>query len=351
MKVVVPSRNLFPRQLVLILLASAIAIPVLAQNGQSASDPQSTPSVAVEQQPSPTVSMTPSSNSPKEGFWGRVNPFARKKWVNDRVDPIKGRLNELDEVNAKNARDIQDVDSRAQAGIGRALSAADAANQTATLAGNRAQNAHATAQGAAAHVNQLDSTVSGLDQYRQADELEVVFQGGQPALSIKARRQLDEFASNLAGRQGYVLEIEGHSPLAGSSGILNSGRLADAVKRKPTVIVLEMDSPGGLIREVEPLIGTIRKYKDTRTVLVVHHAISAAAIRGDRAVALSLFSFLRDRLAPYKRIRRIEFVVELPKTMSGKVRRVALRQREAELAEVGARAEREFRIEDFPELA
>jgi acetyl-CoA synthetase len=72
---------------------------------------------------------------------------------------------------------------------------------------------------------------------------------------------------------------------------------------------------------------------------------------GDRAVALSLFSFLRDRLAPYKRIRRIEFVVELPKTMSGKVRRVALRQREAELAEVGARAEREFRIEDFPELA
>lgn len=231
MKVVVPSRNLFPRQLVLILLASAIAIPVLAQNGQSASDPQSTPSVAVEQQPSPTVSMTPSSNSPKEGFWGRVNPFARKKWVNDRVDPIKGRLNELDEVNAKNARDIQDVDSRAQAGIGRALYAADAANQTATLAGNRAQNAHATAQGAAAHVNQLDSTVTGLDQYRQADELEVVFQGGQPALSIKARRQLDEFASNLAGRQGYVLEIEGHSPLAGSSGILNSGRLADAVKR------------------------------------------------------------------------------------------------------------------------
>ena len=72
---------------------------------------------------------------------------------------------------------------------------------------------------------------------------------------------------------------------------------------------------------------------------------------GDRAVALSLFTFLGDRLAPYKRIRRIEFVVELPKTMSGKVRRVALRQREAELAEVGARAEREFRIEDFPELA
>jgi acetyl-CoA synthetase len=71
---------------------------------------------------------------------------------------------------------------------------------------------------------------------------------------------------------------------------------------------------------------------------------------GDRAAALSLFTFLRDRLAPYKRIRRIEFVAQLPKTLSGKIRRVVLRQREAELAEVGARAEREFRIEDFPEL-
>ena len=70
----------------------------------------------------------------------------------------------------------------------------------------------------------------------------------------------------------------------------------------------------------------------------------------ERAAALSIFAFLRDRLAPYKRVRRIEFVAELPKTMSGKIRRVALRQREAELAEVGARAEREFRIEDFAEL-
>jgi hypothetical protein len=54
--------------------------------------------------------------------------------------------------------------------------------------------------------------------------------------------------------------------------------LADAVGRKPTVIVLEMDSPGGRIREVEPLVQTIRKYRQTRTVLVAHHAISAAAI-------------------------------------------------------------------------
>ena len=122
--------------------------PRFRATGAVRSDSQSTPSATVQQQPSPAASQTPSVTSPKEGFWGRVNPFARKKWVNNRVDPLKGQLNELDEVNAKNARDIQDVDSRAQAGIRQAQSTADAANQTATAAGSQAQNASATAQGA-----------------------------------------------------------------------------------------------------------------------------------------------------------------------------------------------------------
>jgi len=69
----------------------------------------------------------------------------------------------------------------------------------------------------------------------------------------------------------------------------------------------------------------------------------------DRATALSIFAFLRDRLAPYKRVRRIEFS-ELPKTISGKIRRVALRAREDALAATGERAEREFRVEEFAEL-
>lgn len=48
----------------------------------------------------------------------------------------------------------------------------------------------------------------------------------------------------------------------------------------------------------------------------------------DAATAQSIFAFLRQRLAPYKRIRRIEFA-ELPKTISGKIRRVELRRQEA----------------------
>ncbi len=58
--------------------------------------------------------------------------------------------------------------------------------------------------------------------------------------------------------------------------------------------------------------------------------------------AASIFAHLRARLAPYKRIRRLEFA-ELPKTISGKIRRVELRRAEAQRA--GAASAREFRDE------
>lgn len=66
--------------------------------------------------------------------------------------------------------------------------------------------------------------------------------------------------------------------------------------------------------------------------------------------ALAVLRHARENLAPYKRIRRLEFA-ELPKTISGKIRRVELRRREAQLhADPQARPPGEFRVEDFPEL-
>jgi outer membrane protein OmpA-like peptidoglycan-associated protein len=220
-------RLLFPRQLAVLVLASAVGFPALAQQAQPTGDPQNTPPVAQQSSPAASPSVTPV----KEGFWGRVNPFARKVWVKRQTDPINDRLSELDQVNANNSKDIKDVDARAQAGIGRAQASADAANQTATAAGNQAQQAGATAQGAAGHVNQLNATVSGLDQYRQINMVEVAFRTATPVLSASARTQLDDLAASLAGHQGYILEMEAHSPAVGSTGIQNSQRLAEAVKR------------------------------------------------------------------------------------------------------------------------
>jgi hypothetical protein len=214
----------FPGQFAVLMLASAVSVPMVAQ--QPMDHPPAPPAAT---QPSPEASS--STNTPKEGFWGRVYPFARKKWVHRQLDPMKDRLNELDEVNAKNARDIQDTDARAQAGIQKAQSAADAANQAALAAGQQAQQASSTATTASGHVDQLNGTVNGLDQFKQVNTLEIPFKGGQPVLSKDAKGQLDELAANLTGHQGYILEISAHAPGAGSTGIQNSDRLAESVKR------------------------------------------------------------------------------------------------------------------------
>lgn len=109
---------------------------------------------------------------------------------------------------------------------------------------------------------------------------------------------------------------------------------------------------------------------ELESVLIEHPAVAEAAVvpapdplrlavpkayvtltaghAADRATALAIFRHLRARLAPYKRIRRLEFA-DLPKTISGKIRRVELRRAEAALGET--RRESEFREEDFPELS
>jgi acetyl-CoA synthetase len=74
-----------------------------------------------------------------------------------------------------------------------------------------------------------------------------------------------------------------------------------------------------------------------------------AGCQPSRETALSIFQHSRKALAPYKRVRRLEFV-DLPKTISGKIRRVQLRTAEAERAQSAQAHHEEFKEEDFPEL-
>jgi acetyl-CoA synthetase len=83
------------------------------------------------------------------------------------------------------------------------------------------------------------------------------------------------------------------------------------------------------------------------------YVVLAAGHEPDRETALDILRFARHRLAPYQRIRRLEFT-ELPKTISGKIRRVELRNREQALhggdADAPLRGGTEFWEDDFPEL-
>jgi acetyl-CoA synthetase len=76
--------------------------------------------------------------------------------------------------------------------------------------------------------------------------------------------------------------------------------------------------------------------------------ILAAGHEPDGDTALAILSYARERLAPYKRVRRLEFA-DLPKTISGKIRRVELREQEAGRSG-DTRGATEFWEEDFPDL-
>jgi outer membrane protein OmpA-like peptidoglycan-associated protein len=221
------SRMYIPGQIAALALASALVLPAGAQTAAQ------TPADNSQAQPTDTRPVTPGklSEPPQEGFWGKVNPFARKKWVNKRLDPIKGQLNELDEVSAQNAKDIKDVDARSQAGIQKAQQTAEAANQSASNAGTQAQQAGTVAGQASGKVDTINGTVNGLDQYAEKNAVSISFRRGSTVLSADAKQQLDDLATKLSGQQGYLLEVEAHAPYAGAAGIQSSDKLAEVVKR------------------------------------------------------------------------------------------------------------------------
>jgi outer membrane protein OmpA-like peptidoglycan-associated protein len=169
----------------------------------------------------------PLENTTHEGFWGHMNPFARKKWVNRQVDPIRDRANELDELQAKNANDIRDVDARATAGVNRAMTAAQTADAHAADAASRADQANSLAVAADGKTTALNGTVSNLDQYQKVSAVSMPFYKGRTTLTTKQKADLDDVATSLANQKGYIVEIQGYS----RNGVASSQAMADSVVR------------------------------------------------------------------------------------------------------------------------
>ncbi len=225
-----------------ILAGAALALGMTLSAGAQNAPAQVTTGATSGSQAGSTGSMNPSdqgsyatghplSTQSKEGFWGHVNPFARKKWVKRQLDPVKDRLNELDQLQAKNANDIRDLDTRTAAGIHQAQTTADQASQTAVGATTTANQAQQLAQQASGRTDKLNSTVSNLDQYQKVNDTELLFRAGQTALNAKAKLALDQIATQLQGQKGYVVEVEGFSRVRGSAGVASSQHMADAVVR------------------------------------------------------------------------------------------------------------------------
>src|SRR6201985_159109 len=164
-----------------LLLGSAMGLSAFAQT--STPPAQTTDSTAAPSTPTSATTNAdgtyatgkPLTGESKEGFWGHMNPFARKKWVNRQTSPIKDQVNELDQLQAKNANDIKDVDSRSQAGIKNAMTAATTADQHAQDASNRANSAQQLASNASTRTDSLGNTVGNLDQYQTVSSTSAKF--------------------------------------------------------------------------------------------------------------------------------------------------------------------------------
>ena len=105
------------RILVTLPLAAMLAFPAVAQTSSSQDQSNSPAATQSTQSTDTATGKQPLQPPSREGFWGRVNPFARKNYVKRQTDPIRDRVNELDDLTAANGKAIKDTDARAQAGI------------------------------------------------------------------------------------------------------------------------------------------------------------------------------------------------------------------------------------------
>ena len=232
------------RSVLVLLLALTVilALPAIAQQ-TSTSDP-STPQTSASQPAAQTTTnatgKTPLQPDTHEGFWGRVNPFARKKYVQRQTAPIRDRINELDELTASNTKAIKDTDARAQQGILLASNKANEADQHAIEAGSKAQAAQSTADQAHTRLNNVEKVVTNIDQYQPTTQTEIIFKSGQTVLSKNAKTALDEMATPLKSQRGYVVEVQGFSSGRGQVAIANSQKMAESVVR---YLVLNHDIP------------------------------------------------------------------------------------------------------------
>jgi acetyl-CoA synthetase len=158
--------------------------------------------------------------------------------------------------------------------------------------------------------------------------------------------------------RGYLDESRGIVPVTG-----NVYRTGDVAQRDADGYLTYVGRADDVFKASDYRISPF----ELESVLIEHPAVAEAAVvpapdalrlavpkafialvagaEPSRDTAADIFRHLRARLAPYKRVRRIEFA-DLPKTISGKIRRVELRRLEEGRAE---RAAGEFREEDFAE--
>jgi outer membrane protein OmpA-like peptidoglycan-associated protein len=224
---------------------------VLAAFAQQSSSNSGAPPAATGPGGSKAASSQPASSQPatNHDFWDGeepslgsllMHPFATKEYVRRHLQPVRDRINELNQITAENSKMIRDVDSRAQQGIQLASAKTSMADEHASDAANKAQMAQQTASSLNTRLSTEESVVGNIDQYKSGAQTEIRFRPGQTVLSKQAKDALDEMAGPLKNQRGYIIEVQGFSSGQGQAAITNSRKMADSVVR---YLVLNYDIP------------------------------------------------------------------------------------------------------------
>jgi OmpA-OmpF porin, OOP family len=132
-----------------------------------------------------------------------------KNYVKQQTTPLVNKTNELDDLTAKNTRDLKDVDARAQAGIQEVNAKTAQVDEKALAAGKQADAAQTLANTATTRVDSLQKQVLNLDNYKVVTEASVHFAFNRDNLTKDAKAALDQLAGEISKAKGYIITVEG----------------------------------------------------------------------------------------------------------------------------------------------
>jgi outer membrane protein OmpA-like peptidoglycan-associated protein len=222
-----------------LLLSVLIALSIFAvgQQGDASSSSAAAQSSATgssgsDLQPIPSPDTKDFWDGDDPSFGSLItHPFASKKYVRRHTEPIRDRLNELEQLTSETGGMVKDVDARAQKGIQLASEKSNVADQHASDASSKAQLAQTSASMASTRVAAEEQTVANIDQYKGSAQTEIHFRSGQSVLSKDAKDALDQMAAPLKDQHGYIVEVRGFSAGHGQAATAASQRMADSVVR------------------------------------------------------------------------------------------------------------------------
>ncbi len=146
-----------------------------------------------------------------------LSACSTKNYVRQQTQPVANKVNELDDMTAKNTHGIKDVDQRTQAGIQGVQQQVTAADQKAAAAAQQSDAAQSQATGAINRASSLESQVANLDNFQLVTSATVNFGFNKDVLTPEAEASLDQLAAQAASAKHYIVSVEGGADAIGGS--------------------------------------------------------------------------------------------------------------------------------------